>query len=198
MTTQRFQSHYNDIIYLKKEENGYTIIVNEYIQSGTAIERIWDEAFEKLISNYKNTNKILILGFAGGSIMKPINSYFPKAEVYAVEIDPIMITLAKKYFPENTKDVKLIESDAIKFIKKTKQKFDLIIVDCYLGDAQPQDTNSINFFVKLKTLTPTVLLNQLFIPTQKNELGKISFVKELDNLYKVTALKLPYNIIFKF
>jgi len=95
MTTQRFQSQYNDIIYLKKEKNGYTIIVNEYIQSSTAIELIWDEAFEKLIPDKSSIFKILILGFAGGSIMKPINSYFPKAEVYAVEIDPIMITLVK-------------------------------------------------------------------------------------------------------
>jgi len=199
MNIKSFSSHYNGKIDLQKDKNGYTLLVNSYMQSGRNIEFIWDETFDQLIPKL-NLQKILLFGFAGGSIITPLRKKWPDANITAIEIDPVMIKLAREYFPQNTKGVKLINGDAIKFITKLKAEkaYDLVIVDCYIGSTQPQQSTLIPFLVKLKILAGTVLLNQLFLPNQKNEIKKIAFLKTLDTLYSVKILKLPYNIIIEF
>lgn len=194
-----FHSDFNGEIELKTGKGGYSLTVDGFIQSGAYMEGLWNGAFEELVPKME-INNILLLGFGAGSIVAPIKSRWPKCFIRAVEIDPVMIEIARKYFPENTNGVDIVNSDAIEFLRSLPKKlsFDLIVVDCYIGGAEPEDIKTIDFLLNLKKVSKWVLLNQIFLPLKQSEMKRIEFLKDLDTYYPVKILKLPYNIIIEF
>lgn len=93
--------------------------------------------FEKI----KNMQHILILGVAGGSVIKTLidDIHFP-GKITGVEIDPEVIQIANRYFKLNEiPQLKIIIDDAFEFVLKTTDKYDLIVVDVF------QDTKMPNF-----------------------------------------------------
>ena len=92
--------------------------------------------FEKI----KNLDSILVLGVAGGSVIKTlVNEINYKGEITGVEIDPIIISLANKYFNlDEIQNLKIIIDDANKFVQKTNQTFDLIIIDIFQDNSMPE------------------------------------------------------------
>ena len=84
---------------------------------------------------------ILVLGVAGGSVIKTlVDEINYKGKITGVEIDPDMIQIANQYFNLNEiKQLEIIIDDAFEFVLKTKDCYDLIIIDIF------EDTNMPNF-----------------------------------------------------
>lgn len=84
---------------------------------------------------------ILLLGVAGGSVVKTlVNEIEYKEKITGVEIDPDMIEIANQYFNLNQiKQLEVVIDDAFEFVLKTKEKYDLIIIDIF------EDTHMPNF-----------------------------------------------------
>lgn len=84
---------------------------------------------------------ILLLGVAGGSVVKTlVDEIEYKGKITGVEIDPDMIQIANQYFNLNEiKQLNLVIDDAFEFVLKTKDKYNLIIIDVF------EDTNMPNF-----------------------------------------------------
>lgn len=84
---------------------------------------------------------ILVLGVAGGSVIKTlVNEVGYKNKITGVEIDANVIALAKQYFElDSITNLEIILDDAFEFVLKTKEKYNLIIIDIF------QDTNMPNF-----------------------------------------------------
>ncbi|MBS7253855.1 spermidine synthase [Flavobacterium branchiicola] len=85
---------------------------------------------------YKNIidmNHILLLGVAGGSVIKTlVDEIAYKGKITGVEIDPDMIEIANKYFDLNKiQQLEVVIDDAFEFVLKTKHKYDLIIIDIF-------------------------------------------------------------------
>jgi spermidine synthase len=87
-------------------------------------------------------NHILILGVAGGSVIKTFNKEVGyKNKNNGVEIDSSLIAIAKTYFElDKVPNLKLILDDAFEFDSKTKDTYDLIIINIF------QDTKTPTFF----------------------------------------------------
>jgi len=86
-------------------------------------------------------NHILLLGVAGGSVVKTlVDEIQYKNKITGVEIDPDMIEVANKYFNLNKiEQLKIVIDDAFEFVLKTKEKYNLIIIDVF------EDTKMPNF-----------------------------------------------------
>lgn len=194
-----YSSKENGEIEVVKGRTGYSVVVDDITQSGPDIEALWAESFEKLTPTLQ-ASSILILGFGTGSIMTPLKKRWPNAVMTAIEIDQTMIKIARTYFPENLHEVNLSKRDGLKYIASIEKKisFDLAIADCYIGDSEPGDMKTLTFLQDLKKISRHVLLNQLFLPNKKTEMHKIEFLKALDSIYPVKALKLTYNIIISY
>lgn len=84
---------------------------------------------------------ILLLGVAGGSVIKTlVNEIEYKGKITGVEIDPDMIKIANEYFElDKIKQLEIVIDDAFEFVLKTKDKYDLIIIDIF------EDINMPNF-----------------------------------------------------
>ena len=89
----------------------------------------------------KKFENILILGVAGGSVIKTIVDEIKfKGKITGVEIDAQVVEIANKYFKLNEiKNLELVVDDAFEFVLKTKEKYDLIVIDVF------QDTKMPNF-----------------------------------------------------
>ncbi|MDW8848806.1 fused MFS/spermidine synthase [Flavobacterium sp. MMLR14_040] len=76
---------------------------------------------------------ILLLGVAGGSVIKTlVDEIEYKGKITGVEIDPDMIQIANQYFNlDQIKQLEIIIDDAFEFVLKTKDKYDLIIIDVF-------------------------------------------------------------------
>lgn len=86
-------------------------------------------------------NHILVLGVAGGSVIKTLSEEIKfKGKITGVEIDAEIIKIANSYFHLNQiPNLEIVIDDAFEFVLKTKDKYDLIIIDIF------QDTTMPNF-----------------------------------------------------
>jgi len=76
---------------------------------------------------------ILVLGVAGGSVIKTLAEEIKyKGKITGVEIDAEMIQVANEYFNLNQiEQLEIIIDDAFEFVLKTKEHYDLIIIDIF-------------------------------------------------------------------
>ena len=76
---------------------------------------------------------ILLLGVAGGSVIKTlVDEIEYKGKITGVEIDPDMIQIANQYFElDKIKQLEIVIDDAFEFVLKSKEKYDLIIIDIF-------------------------------------------------------------------
>jgi len=84
---------------------------------------------------------ILLLGVAGGSVIKTlVDEIGYKGKITGVEIDSEIIQIANEYFNLNQiKQLEVIIDDAFEFVLKTKEQYNLIIIDIF------EDINMPNF-----------------------------------------------------
>jgi spermidine synthase len=80
-----------------------------------------------------NMQHILLLGVAGGSVIKTlVDEIGYKGKITGVEIDADMIQIANEYFNLNQiKQLEIVIDDAFEFVLKTKNQYDLIIIDVF-------------------------------------------------------------------
>lgn len=106
-------------------------------------------------------NHILVLGVAGGSVIKTLVDEIEfKGKITGVEIDSDMIHIANEYFYlSEIKQLEIIIDDAFEFVLKTKNQYDLIIIDIF------EDTNMPNFLFErfFSERICTILKNQGFV-----------------------------------
>jgi spermidine synthase len=89
----------------------------------------------------RNFENILVLGVAGGSVIKTlVNEVKFTGKITGVEIDRDIIEIANTYFDLTTvPNLKIIIDDAFDFVLRTKERYDLIVIDIF------QDTSMPNF-----------------------------------------------------
>lgn len=82
---------------------------------------------------------ILVLGVAGGSVIKTLSEEIKfKGKITGVEIDSEIIKIANSYFQlDLIPNFEVIIDDAFEFVLKTKEKYDMIIIDIFQDTAMP-------------------------------------------------------------
>lgn len=135
-------SKFNHDISLKIYCPQPTLFVGGLIQSGDILTHIWKTGIKKLLPKKFIPKKILILGLGGGSNTILSHRLFSKAQITAVDIDPVMVGIAQKYFGLNKiKNLDIIISDALDFAKNLKKTdyYDLVLLDCFEGKYIPHN-----------------------------------------------------------
>lgn len=115
-------------------------------------------------------NHVLVLGVAGGSVIKTLVEEIKfSGRITGVEIDREAIQIANKYFGlDRLQNVEIIIDDAFEYVLKTKEKYDLIIIDIFQDTVMPNFLfedffiNRINFLLKVNgfILFNTMTLNK--------------------------------------
>jgi spermidine synthase len=107
-----------------------------------SLQRILRIGLKKIgFETIQSMESILVLGVAGGSVIKTLVDEIKfKGKITGVEIDAAIIDIANSYFQLNQiSNLSIIIEDAFEFVLKTKETYDLIIIDIF------QDTEMPNF-----------------------------------------------------
>ena len=83
-----------------------------------------------------HVKRILVLGVGGGAVIHQYLHFFQPQGVTGIELDPIHLQVARKFFALNRKNVSLINADAQAWVEKEVQrdtidKYDIIIDDVF-------------------------------------------------------------------
>lgn len=134
----------------------------------------------------RNFESILILGVAGGSVIKTLVDEIKfKGKITGVEIDATVIDIANRFFElDKIQNLEIVIDDAFEFVLKTKLKYDLIIIDIFEDTSMPnflfQDffLNRINSLLNLNgfILFNTMVINK--IEEERNLIYKSKFGSE--------------------
>jgi spermidine synthase len=108
----------------------------------------------------RDIRKVLVIGLGGGTVPKRFVRDYPNVVVDAVEIDPAVITIAKRYFyVSEGPRLRIHEADGRQFLRRSKEKWDLILLDAYYADTVPFFLTTKEFFLIVKEhLTPNGML----------------------------------------
>lgn len=141
--------------------------------------------FER-IRGFKN---ILVLGVAGGSVIKTLVDEIKfKGQITGVELDANVIEIANKYFGLNElQNLEIVIDDAFEFVLKTKEKYDLIIIDIFQDTKMPNFLfedffiNRINFLLNVNGF---ILFNTMTL-NKKDKERNLSYRSRFDKNYSV-------------
>jgi spermidine synthase len=84
------------------------------------------------------TDSMLFLGLGGGSAPKRMWRDFPELQVDVVELDPVVVDVARRYFavPDDQR-LRIETEDGRLFLAKTDQKWGAIAIDVFYEDGIP-------------------------------------------------------------
>ena len=130
---------------------------------------------------------VLVLGVAGGSVIKTlVDEIGFKGKITGVEIDSDVIKIANKYFNlDKIEQLEIIIDDAFEFVLKTKNKYDLVIIDIFQDTTMPNflfESFFINRICFLLNSKGFILFNTMLL-NQKDNLRNEKYIAEFNNFY---------------
>jgi spermidine synthase len=100
---------------------------------------------------------VLIIGLGGGTIPRALHEVIPEARIDVVEIDPAVVSVARRYFDlgESGGTLNVIEADgrvAVKRALRGQQRYDLIMLDAFDHEYIPEHLLTQEFLTEVKSL----------------------------------------------
>ena len=187
--------HQKKSVYSKNLEvtwnNGYLVLDSENTNySFGSLQRVLKKGLKYIgYERIQNFQSILVLGVAGGSVIETLKKEVKfEGKITGVEIDADVIELATKYFGlGNYKNVSIINDDAFEFVLKTKEKYDLIIIDIFQDTTMPNFLfedffiNRINFLLNVNGF---ILFNTMVLGYQERR-RNVDYKNKFDSNYSV-------------
>jgi len=87
---------------------------------------------------HPETKDVALIGLGGGYVPTAFNLYLPAVRLDTVEIDPLVYSMAQKYFSLKTTAMQTVTiNDGRQYLKKTDRRYDQIWIDAFNTDYIP-------------------------------------------------------------
>lgn len=129
------QSKYQKIEVLDTYPVGKLLLLDGKTMVSNADEFIYHEVMAHIpFMVTRKCDNVLIIGGGDGGVVREFVKHSSIKQIDLVEIDERVIEVSKIYFPECTSGltdprVRVLAQDGIEFIKNSKNKYDIIVVD---------------------------------------------------------------------
>jgi len=130
------KSNFQNILIFDNSIFGRVLALDNVLQTTQNDEFIYHEMLTHVpILSHGKVKKVLIIGGGDGGMLREVLRHKQIEKAIMVEIDEIVVSACEKYMPflpnNAYKDPRanVIIGDGIDFVKNTKEKFDIIIVD---------------------------------------------------------------------
>lgn len=179
---------YNKRLYVESEfnqenERELPVVYTRYMTVGLAYAKAIDS--------------ILEIGLGGGRTSWYIHKTLPNTSITTVELDPEVISLAKKYFrirQENNFDV--VARDGRMYLARNANHYDVILIDAYRGPFVPFHLLTKEFYslvksklkpggVTVQNIEPSTMLFDAAIVTMKSVFNNIDLFEAGGNVVTV-------------
>jgi len=187
--------HQKKSVYSKNLEvtwnNGYLVLDSENTNySYGSLQRVLKKGLKYIgYERIRGFQSILVLGVAGGSVIETLKKEIKfDGIITGVEIDPVVVELATKYFGLGKyNNVSIVIDDAFEFALKTKEKYDLIVIDVFQDTTMPNFLfeeffiNRINFLLNVNGF---ILFNTMVLTKNDTE-RNFAYRNKFDSNYSV-------------
>jgi len=119
-----------------------------------SLHRVFQYMLRYHMPRIEPEDKILLLGLGGGSVpyifRKELKIPNP---ITAIEIDPLMISIAREEFGINQlENITIIQADAADYVKHCAESYACILLDVFIDDRVPESVQSFGFMKELKRI----------------------------------------------
>ncbi len=95
----------------------------------------------------ERVDRVLMIGLGGGTFTGLLRRHMPEVWLDVVEIDPVVIRVAKRFFGVKTDArYRIHQVDGAAFVRTAKEEYDLVLIDAYSGDGIPTHLGRRAFF----------------------------------------------------
>ena len=104
-----------------------------------------------------SATKILVVGLGGAAVQKRLWRDFRDVVVTTVELDPDVVDASYKWFhlPRDPRRLPIVVDDGRRFLQRTDERFDVIMVDAFYSDGVPFHMTTLEFVRLMRDrLTP--------------------------------------------
>ncbi|WP_027365444.1 polyamine aminopropyltransferase [Desulfotruncus alcoholivorax] len=129
------RSQFQEVAVYDTDEYGRLLALDNIIQTNIRDEFIYHESLTHVgLNTHPNPQKVLLIGGGDGGSVREIVKHKDIEKIVHVEIDQMVIDVAKEFFPELSSGfsdprVEIIVDDGIKHVKEHKNTYDVIMVD---------------------------------------------------------------------
>ena len=129
------KSDYQQIDIFDTPEFGKVLALDGNVMLTERDEFIYDEMITHIpMSVHPNVQDVLVIGAGDGGVVKELTRYESVKRIDLVEMDPQVIEACRTYLPENAcklddSRVHIYFDNALRFIRRSCEEYDLIIVD---------------------------------------------------------------------
>jgi spermidine synthase len=174
------KTEHQDLIVFENPRFGRVLALDGAIQTTTADEPIYHEMMVHVpLLHHANPTSILIIGGGDGGILREVLRHNTVKRAVLVEIDGSVIERSKLHLPTLSKGAfsdpraEVVVADGAEYIKKSEEKFDVIICDSTdpVGPGQVLFTSEFYGDCKKRLKKEGIFVNQNGVPfLQKEEL----------------------------
>jgi spermidine synthase len=110
-----------------------------YIDDPNRTRFLYTDLFHLAVAYNPEARNILFIGLGAGSSEKRMLQDFPDMRLHAVEIDPVVVDVAHRYFsvPRDDPRLEISVGDGRRFLAGDERRWDAIVVDAFFADAVP-------------------------------------------------------------
>ena len=129
------QSDYQRIDIFETPEFGRVLTLDGNVMLTERDEFIYDEMITHVpMAVHPNIKKVLVIGIGDGGVVRELTRYEQIKRIDLVEMDEMVAEACRQYLPDNAcrlddARVHISYGNALKFIRRCEDKYDLIIVD---------------------------------------------------------------------
>ena len=201
---ERVESPYNDI-YLHKMGNGYFVLTFgarrlHYTESivnpkdETELPVSYTRSMTVGVVYASGLSDAAMIGLGGGRTSWYLHKSIPGLKMSAAELDPEVVRIAEHYFGVKPQpDFEINTIDGRMYLVRTKQSFDLILVDAYRGPFVPFHLLTREFFslikqrlnpggVVIQNVEPNTMLFDSAVATISSVFKNLDFYKGEGNI----------------
>jgi spermidine synthase len=147
----RQESRYHRIAVTEDRRVRYLRFDN-VVQSGMYLHDIYSgpypypDLFELGEAYDPSARSMLFIGLGGATAIKRIWRDFPSLKMTAVEVDPVVIDVARRYFSlPSSPRLKVVAEDGRRFLDRSDRRYDLIAIDVSYADGLPFHMATLEF-----------------------------------------------------
>ena len=150
-----------------------------------SLQRILRIGLKKIgFKTIQSMDSIVVLGVGGGSVIKTIVDEVKfKGKITGVEIDQEVIQIANDYFKlDKISNLSIVIDDAFEFVLKTKDTYDLIIIDVFEDTKMPNFLYEKFFMNRIGELLNNkgfILFNTMLLDEKQN-LRNLQYLKNFN------------------
>ena len=198
------KSQYQQVDIVETEGFGKMLLNDGLVMVSERDEFVYHEMIAHVpLFIHPNPQQVLIIGGGDGGSAREVIRHMEVQKCHMVEIDRVVVDACKEHIPQTSCEldnslVKLHIEDGVKFVKETKERFDVILIDSTdpIGPASPLFGEAFYRNVN-KILTPNgIVIAQgespfYYADTQKSGLALLGKIFSKVHIYNFSNLTYP-------